>query len=260
MATIIVIVIVLVILAAAALAGAMLMRRRALQQRFGAEYDQLARDVGPRQAQAELAERQRRVAKLDLRPLSAEQRAGYTSEWTSLQERFVDDPARSVVAAGELVSAAAADRGYPATDDDRLVSDLSVDYANRLDGYRQARLITAQAGTAGTEELRQALLAYGALFRDLIGVDPAADWPVPATEPPASGARVPAAAAARDSRAPADMPDGDETDAVTTPDGDEADVVATPDGDETDAATTPDGDETWVGSGDQAAAPATRKD
>jgi hypothetical protein len=249
MTTIIVIVIVLVILAAAALAGTMLARRRALQHRFGAEYDQLARDVGPRQAQAELAERQRRVAKLDLHPLSAEQRARYTSEWTSLQERFVDDPAQSVVAAGALVSAAATDRGYPADDDDRLVSDLSVDYANRLDGYRQARRISAEAGTAGTEELRQALLAYGALFRDLIGVDPAADWPVPATEPPASDAGVPAAAAARDSKARADTADGAETDAVTTPDGDE-----------TDAAITPDGDETWVGSGDQAAAPATRKD
>jgi len=254
MATIIVIVIVLVILAAAALAGAMLMRRRALQQRFGAEYDQLARDVGPRQAQAELAERQRRVAKLDLRPLSAEQRAGYTREWTSLQERFVDDPAQSAVAAGALVSAAAADRGYPAADDDQLIGDLSVDHANRLDGYREARRITAQAGTAGTEELRQALLGYGALFRDLIGVDPAADWPVPATEPPASGAGVPAAATARDSRAGVGTPDGD------TPDGDETDVVTTPDGDETDVATTPDGDENWGGSGDQAAAPAARKE
>jgi hypothetical protein len=248
MATIIVIVIVLVILAAA-LAGTVLLRRRALQHRFGAEYDQLARDVGPRQAQAELAERQRRVAKLDLHPLSAEQRAGYTSEWTSLQERFVDDPARSAVAAGALVSAAAADRGYPATDDDRLAGDLSVDYANRLDGYREARRITAQADTADTEALRQALLGYGALFRDLIGVDPAADWPVPATEPPASGAGVPAAASARDSRARADMPDGDETDAVTAPDGDDTDV-----------ATTPDGDENWGGSGDQAAAPAARKE
>ena len=238
MATIIVIVIVLVILAAATLAGTMLLRRRALRRRFGAEYDQLARDVGPRQAQAELAERQRRVAKLDIRELSAERRAGYTREWTSLQERFVDDPARSAVAAEALVSAAAADRGYPSTDDDRLVSDLSVDYANRLDGYRQARRITAQAGTAGTEALRQALLAYGALFRDLIGVDPAADWPVPTTEPPASGASVPAAATARDSTTRADMPDGDETDVAATPDG----------------------DENWVGSGDQAAAPAARKE
>jgi hypothetical protein len=250
MATIIVIVIVLVILAGAAtLAGTMLLRRRALQHRFGAEYDQLARDVGPRQAQAELAERQRRVAKLDIRELSAERRAGYTREWTSLQERFVDDPAQSAVAAGALVSAAAADRGYPATDDDRLVSDLSVDYANRLDGYRQARSITARADTAGTEALRQALLAYGALFRDLIGVDPAADWPVPATEPSPSGASVPAAATARNSTARADMPDGDGTDAETTPEGGE-----------TDAATMPDGDENWVSSGDQAAAPAARKE
>jgi hypothetical protein len=260
MATIIVIVIVLVILAVAAtLAGTTLLRRRALQHRFGAEYDQLARDVGPRRAQAELAERQRRVAKLDIRELSAERRAGYTREWTSLQERFVDNPAESVAAAAALVSSAAADRGYPAGDGDRLRSDLSVDYADRLDGYRQAQRVTAQAGTAGTEELRQALLGYGALFRDLIGVDPGAEWPVAATEP-ASGASVPAAATARNSQARASTPAGDETDVATTPDGDETEVETTPDGDETDVETTPDGDENWTGSGDQAAAPAARKD
>jgi hypothetical protein len=256
MATIIVIVIVLVILAVAATAGTMLLRRRALQQRFGPEYDQLARDVGPRKAQAELAERQRRVAKLDIRPLSAERQAGYSREWMSLQERFVDDPAQSAAGAAALVSSAAADRGYPAGDDDRLLGDLSVDYANRLDGYRQARRITAQGGTAGTEELRQALLAYGALFRDLIGVDPAAGWPPGTTEPTASGAGVPAAAAARNSRAGADAPDGEATDVATTPAG-ETDVATTPDGD----ATTPDGDATWAGSGqDEAATPAARKE
>lgn len=169
--TIIVVVVVVVLVAAAAAAAAMLLRRRALRRRFGPEYDQLAGEVGERRAQAELAERERRVAQLDLRPLSPERRAGYGREWLSVQERFIEGPAQSVQAADSLVSAVAADRGYPADDEERLIEDLSVHHASRLDGYRQARLATQRAAVAGTEELRQALLAYRALFRDLLGAD-----------------------------------------------------------------------------------------
>src|SRR5215475_6954130 len=92
--TVIVLVIVLVLIASAALAG-LLLRRRALRRRFGPEYDQLARKIGARRARAELIERERRVAQLDIRPLSEERRAGYGSEWLAVQERFVDDPAES---------------------------------------------------------------------------------------------------------------------------------------------------------------------
>ena len=170
-----VLVIVLVVLAAAAaLAGTLLLRRRALRHRFGPEYDQLVRDVGQRQAQAELAERRRRVAQLNIRPLSPERRAGYSREWISLQEQFIDSPARSVAAAAALVQAVAADRGYPAGDDNQLLTDLSVDHAKQLEGYRQARQTTERAGPASTEELRVALLAHRALFRDLLGPESAA--------------------------------------------------------------------------------------
>jgi len=172
---VIVLVIVLVVLAAAAmLAGTLVLRRRALRHRFGAEYDQLVRDVGQRQAQAELAERQRRVAQLNIRPLSPERRAGYDREWISAQEQFVDSPARSVAAAAALVQAVAADRGYPADDDNQLLDDLSVYHAKQLEGYRRARQATERADAASTEELRAALLAHRALFRDLLGPEPAA--------------------------------------------------------------------------------------
>ena len=82
--TIIVIVIVVVLLAAAV--GILLRRQRALQQRFGPEYDRLAAEVGPRRARSELAERERRIAQLDIRPLSAERRAAYDTQWATLQE------------------------------------------------------------------------------------------------------------------------------------------------------------------------------
>jgi hypothetical protein len=177
-AAIIVLVIILVLLVAAAgVAGILLQRRLALR---------------------------RRVARLDLRPLTAEQRDKYSREWWSAQERFVDSPAEAAEAAGALVTAVAADRGYPADDHEQLLSDLSVHHAHRLNGYRRARR-TTESGTAKTEELRQALLAYRALFRDLLGSpDSLADQPA-SDRADEAGARVPgarvAAEAGTDSRA-----------------------------------------------------------
>jgi hypothetical protein len=163
------VIVIVLIAAAATLAGTLILRRRALRRRFGAEYDRLAREVGSRRAQAELAERQHRVEQLTIRPLTPGQRARYASEWTVAQERFVESPAHAAEAAAALVTAVAADRGYSADDHARLLADLSVHHADRLDGYRRARQTTEQVAAAATEELRQALLAYRALFRELLG-------------------------------------------------------------------------------------------
>lgn len=184
--TIIVIVIVVVLLAAAV--GILLRRQRALQQRFGPEYDRLAAEVGPRRARSELAERERRIAQLDIRPLSAERRAAYDTQWATLQEEFIDAPSRAAAAADSLVTAVAADRGYQVADRERLFSDLSVYHADRIQEYRLARQTTEQAGTAATEDLRQAMLAYRALLRELLEAPDGASEAQPATEatPPAS--------------------------------------------------------------------------
>jgi hypothetical protein len=165
MAVAIIVIVVVVLLVAAA--GILLQRRRALQQRFGPEYDRLAAEVGPRQARSELAERQRRIAQLNIRPLSAERRAAYDAQWTTLQEQFVDTPARAASAADSLVVAVAADRGYQVADREQLFSDLSVYHADRIEDYRRAREATGQAGSAGTEDLRQAMLAYRTLLLEL---------------------------------------------------------------------------------------------
>jgi hypothetical protein len=165
---IIALVIVCVLLVIAATLGIQVARRVALRRQFGAEYDRLAREVGPRRAQAELADRRRRVAGLGIRPLSAEQRARYGRQWTAAQERFVDSPAQATEAAAELVVAIATDRGYPVDDHTQFLMDLSVHHARRLDGYRRARQTTKRADAA-TEELREALLGYRALFRELLG-------------------------------------------------------------------------------------------
>lgn len=189
---IIAMVIVFVLVAAAvALAGTRVVRVAGLRHQFGPEYTRLAREVGNRRAQAELAERRRRVAGLGLRPLTAEQRARYSGEWTAAQERFIDSPSQSVEAAAQLVTAVAAARGYLVGNPAQLAKDLSVHHARCLDGYQRARKATEQAATAPTEELRQALLGYRALFRDLLAATAAVTArplaPVSATVPGSTG-------------------------------------------------------------------------
>jgi hypothetical protein len=170
--TIVAIVVAVIVVAILVIALMVAMRRRRLQQRFGPEYDRL---VGERdsklKAEAELSERQRRVQKLDIRPLTPSARASYADQWAGIQQRFVDAPADAVAASQVLVVAVMSERGYPAEHHDQMLADLSVEHAQTLDHYRAAEKIsaTAAAGTAATEDLRQAMIHYRALFRDLLG-------------------------------------------------------------------------------------------
>jgi hypothetical protein len=203
-----IIVIVIVIAALAAGGGILLLRRRALRRQFGPEYDRLAAKVGERRALAELAERQRRIAQLDIRPLSAERRTAYDTQWAAIQEQFVDGPAQAAEAAGALVTAVAADRGYEVAEQERLLTDLSVYHADRLDGYRQARQATGQASTAQTEDLREAMLAYRALLRELLESPDGASQDLPDDADGTENGTRPEAGAG--SRAVVDDPDAPE--------------------------------------------------
>jgi hypothetical protein len=178
-----IIVIVIVVVLLGAVAGTVFLRRRALRRRFGPEYDRLAQEVGERRAVSELSERQRRIAQLDLRPLSAERRAAYDTQWATLQEEFVDAPPRAAEAAGALITAVAAERGYQVAEQEQLLTDLSVYHADRLEEYRRARQTTERAGTAATEDLRQAMLGYRALLRELLEAPDGASQRRQATEP-----------------------------------------------------------------------------
>ena len=89
-AVIAIVVVIVVVIAAVAL-GAMEMRRRRLRQQFGPEYDRVVSETGNRRkAEAELSARQRRVAKLDIRPLTSDESARFQGEWNAIQERFVE--------------------------------------------------------------------------------------------------------------------------------------------------------------------------
>ena len=64
-------------------------------------------------------------------------------------------------------------RGYPLEDFDRRADDLSVDHPIVVQNYRIARTLALrrQRGEAATEELRQAVVNYRALFDELLEVD-----------------------------------------------------------------------------------------
>jgi hypothetical protein len=147
-------------------------RRHHLRRRFGPEYDILVQERGSRRkAEAELAGRERRVRGLDIRPLDPAARSRYARRWSAIQEHFVDAPPQAVADAQRLVMAVTSERGYPTEGDDQVLADLSVDHADALDHYRTAHGISQRAADslASTEDLRQALIHYRALFRDLLG-------------------------------------------------------------------------------------------
>jgi len=146
-------------------------RTAELKGRFGPEYDRVAETaVNRRQAEAELAAREDRHQQLNIRPLSAEVRSRYLEQWRAVQARFVDSPVAALASADTLVSSVMSERGYPMENWEQRAADISVDHAGVVDHYRQARAtsLSADSGQAGTEELRQAMRHYHALFDDLL--------------------------------------------------------------------------------------------
>jgi hypothetical protein len=188
---IIVAVIVVIVVVAAVAAVAAQTRRRRLRERFGPEYDRVVEEnTSRRKAESELTQRERRVKGLDIRPLDPATRAKYVDQWTGIQERFVDRPKEAVGDAHLVVVKVMTQRGYPTDDGGQVLADLSVEHAQTLDHYRAATTISSQAasGAATTEDLRQAMIHYRVLFRDLLG-ESVADQPAagqPATDQEAS--------------------------------------------------------------------------
>ena len=177
---IVAVIVAVIIVAAILVAVSVANRRRHLRERFGPEYDRAVTERGSRRdAESELAGRERHVRDLDLRPLSPAARSQYTSEWTAVQEQFVDAPQAAVTGAQTLVSAVMQDRGYPTQPYDQTLADLSVEHAKTLDHFRAAHDISQNAatGSATTEDLRQAMIHYRALFAELLG-EPVAEQPV----------------------------------------------------------------------------------
>jgi hypothetical protein len=142
-----------------------------LRGRFGPEYDRVLIEGGSRrQAESELEARQKRVEKLANQPLPPQERERFRDAWKSAQARFVDEPSEAIAEADRLVVDVMRARGYPVGDFEQRAADISVNHPDMVENYRSARSIAEanQRGQANTEDMRQAMVRYRALFAELL--------------------------------------------------------------------------------------------
>ena len=102
--------------------------------------------------------------------MEPEARDAYAERWTQAQRRFVDAPASAVAEADELVAEVMRERGYPVDDFEQRTADVSVDHPETVEHYRAAHAISVASAAqhADTEDLRQAMVHFRALFDDLL--------------------------------------------------------------------------------------------
>ncbi len=144
-----------------------------LRTHFGPEYDHTVEGYGERRAaERALVDRTKRVEKLEIRPLPAMRRDEYASRWQAVQSRFVDDPVRAFGEAHALLASVMHDEGYPTGHFKEEVELLSVHHPAAVQHYRAAQRLAEERerGQGATEDLRQALIHYRALFEDLLKV------------------------------------------------------------------------------------------
>jgi hypothetical protein len=172
---------VIVVLVVAAYVLRQQRRRAELRETFGAEYElAVAREGDVRRGESDLIARRKRRDKLDIRPLSPTSRDEYARTWEQTQARFVDDPADALRRADTLIIAVMQERGYPMDDFEQRADDISVDHPDVVQHYRSAHAVSSRVddhrdestGTSvSTEDMRQGLVHYRALFQQLLEPD-----------------------------------------------------------------------------------------
>jgi len=87
-------------------------------------------------------------------------------------EHHLTDRQREVL---EIIDQSMRDRGYPVEDFDQRTADISVDHPEVMSNYRAAHAtaIANERGKATTEDLRNAVIHYRALFSELLEAEPA---------------------------------------------------------------------------------------
>ena len=167
----IVLVVLVVLIAVAVVVTTRRRRSEKLQEQYGPEYERTVEESGGRrQAESDLSERSKRAEGLDIRPLTAESRESYSESWRQTQSEFVDSPEEAVGKADELVQEVMRERGYPVENFEQAAADVSVEHPRVVGEYRAAHAISMaqQHGEASTEDLRQAMVHYRALFEELL--------------------------------------------------------------------------------------------
>jgi hypothetical protein len=164
-----------------------------LEKHFGPEYGRAVERMGSRgKAERELMERQHRVEKLEIVPLTREEAARFHDAWMALQARFVDDPRSALAEADALVRDLMHKRGYPMGDFERRAADISVHHPVVVDHYRRAHDIALRdaRGETDTEARRQAVIHYRALFGELLETGEARATSSPPSNRPTSADRA----------------------------------------------------------------------
>jgi CHAT domain-containing protein len=146
-------------------------RTRRLKEDFGPEYNRALEEVGNRkQAEDVLENRQERIESFRIRKLEPEEREQFLKKWTTIRADFVNDPGVEVEEADRVITEIMLARGYPMTQFDQRVENLSVNHPEVVSLYRQAHSVTVKnrQSNVNTEELRQAMLKYQMLFDELL--------------------------------------------------------------------------------------------
>ena len=145
-------------------------RTAQLRDKFGAEYDHVVQETGKRKrAEQELLARVDEVKKYDIRPFTVAERDRFRSDWSRIEQRFIERPTTAVVEADELVADMMRVRGYPMGDFEKHAAQLSVTHPRVVEHYRAGHSVIGVApGSNSTEDLRQAMLHYRSLFDELI--------------------------------------------------------------------------------------------
>lgn len=162
-----------VVVAIAAVVIVLFLRNRSkrLRAQFGPEYTRAVAETGSKyKAEAELAGLEKRVKRYSLQPLSSADRDRFQESWRTIQSNFVDDPGGALLEADRLLERVMTARGYPPSDFQQRAGEISVDHATVVEHYRTGHEIAVRhsEGKATTEDLRQAMIHYRALFDELI--------------------------------------------------------------------------------------------
>jgi hypothetical protein len=146
------------------------------QDRFAPEYGRTVEDLGsPPKAESEPKARERCVERLDIRSLTPPEAARFMRSWNGLRGRFINNSQNVVAQADQLVREVMLRRGYPMGDFEHRAADISVNHPAVVQNYQAAQAIAVRTerGQANTEELRQAVAHYRALFDELLEVNEA---------------------------------------------------------------------------------------
>jgi hypothetical protein len=167
-------VVAIVVIVIAAVIGIALLivnqRSKRLRERFGPEYTRTLEETGSRiRAEAKLQKLQSRVEHYKITPLSSEIRTRFVGDWHKIQSRFVDDPRGALSEADRLIQEIMTTRGYPVAEFEQRAADISVDHPQVVEQYRAGHEISLRhaQGRASTEDMRQAMIRYRALFGEL---------------------------------------------------------------------------------------------